>query len=71
MNAQEIAQIQTYLRQLFGNQELRVKQGAKEDMADIALKDEFLGVIYRDNEDGDVSYNFHMSILQMDLPDSS
>lgn len=70
MTAQELARIQAYLRNLFGNQELSVKQGAKEEMANVALGDEFLGVIYRDSEDGDVSYNFHMGILQMDLPDA-
>ena len=71
MTAQELSQIEAYLRRLFGNEELRVKQGAKAEMANVAIRDEFLGVIYRDSEDGDVSYNFHMGILQMDLPEPS
>jgi Protein of unknown function (DUF3126) len=31
------------------------------------LGEEFLGVIYRDEEDGELSYNFSMAILEMDL----
>jgi hypothetical protein len=31
------------------------------------IDDEFVGVIYRDDEDGDLSYNFTMAILDIDL----
>ena len=33
------------------------------------MSDEFIGVLYKDDEDGDVSYDFNMSILEFDLPD--
>ena len=29
---------------------------------------EFIGIIFKDEEDGDVSYAFQMAILEMDLP---
>ena len=35
--------------------------------AEVYIGDEFLGVIYRDDEDGDLSYNFSMAILDVDL----
>ncbi|MDP8995895.1 MAG: DUF3126 family protein, partial [Pseudomonadota bacterium] len=28
---------------------------------------EFVGIIFRDDEDGELSYNFSMAILEMDL----
>ena len=31
------------------------------------IGEEFLGVIFRDDEDGELSYNFSMAILEMDL----
>jgi hypothetical protein len=39
----------------------------KNDSAEVYLGEEFLGVIYRDDEDGDLSYNFSMAILDVDL----
>lgn len=35
--------------------------------AEVYLGDEFLGVIFRDDEDGELSYNFSMAILDIDL----
>jgi hypothetical protein len=34
----------------------------------VMLDGEFIGVIYRDEDDGDISYDFNMAILEMDLP---
>jgi hypothetical protein len=34
----------------------------------VYLGEEFIGIIYKDDEDGDVSYDFNMSILEFDLP---
>jgi hypothetical protein len=31
--------------------------------------DEFIGIVFRDDEDGDLSYNFSMAILDVDLDD--
>jgi hypothetical protein len=41
----------------------------KNDSAEVYFGDEFLGVIFRDDEDGELSYDFNMAILEMDLPD--
>lgn len=69
MNAKEIARVQTYLRKTFGNDKLTVaappRPGAP---VEVMLGDEFIGVLHRDDEDGEVSYAFHMTILEMDLP---
>jgi hypothetical protein len=39
----------------------------KDDSAEVYLGEEFLGVVYIDDEDGDRSYNFSMAILDVDL----
>ena len=33
------------------------------------IGDEFIGVIFKDEEDGEVSYAFQMAILDIDLPE--
>jgi hypothetical protein len=39
----------------------------KADSAEVYIGDEFIGVIFRDDEDGELSYNFSMAILDFDL----
>jgi hypothetical protein len=39
----------------------------KNDSAEVYLGEEFLGLVYIDDEDGDRSYNFSMAILDVDL----
>jgi len=69
MNKKEILIVQTYLRDKLGNQKLRLDPNtATKDSVEVFLDDEFIAVVSRDVEDGDLSYNFHMAILQEDLP---
>ncbi len=68
MKAQEIAQLDAYFKKTFGNDALKVRpRPRKDDSAEVYLGDEFLGVLYRDDEDDDLSYNFSMAILEVDL----
>ena len=48
------------------NLEVRVRP-RKDDSAEVYVEDEFVGVLFRDEEDGDLSYNFSMAILEFDL----
>lgn len=41
---------------------------ATHDSVEVFMGDEFIAVVSRDTEDGDLSYNFHMAILEEDLP---
>ncbi|WDI31657.1 DUF3126 family protein [Hyphococcus flavus] len=69
MDASEIARLQQYLGAKFSVPNLTVRGRAnKDDSAEVYLGDEFIGVIFRDDEDGDVSYDFNMAILEIDLP---
>lgn len=68
MNAQEIAQLQNYLRRRFNDEALTVRgRPNKEDSAEVYIGEEFIGVLSRDDEDEDLSYDFHMAILDVDL----
>jgi len=68
VDIQEIKKIETYLRRLFGNPKLRVvPRPKKEDSAEIYMGEEFIGVLFVDDEDEERSYNFQMAILGTDL----
>ncbi|HEY2136800.1 MAG TPA: DUF3126 family protein, partial [Xanthobacteraceae bacterium] len=64
----EIRKLEAYMRRLFGNARLRVvPRPKKDDSAEVYIGDEFVGVLFVDDEDNDRSYNFSMAILGTDL----
>ena len=66
MNNDEIIRVQTYLRLKFQNDMLTLKRGAKDDMVEVFMEDEFIGTLFRDDEEGEISYAFNMAILEFD-----
>lgn len=68
MNNDEIIRVQTYMRLKFENDMLTLKRGAKDDMVEVYLEDEFIGTLFRDEDEGEISYDFNMAILEFDLP---
>jgi hypothetical protein len=65
----EIWRIEKYLRNLFRLDTISVLERPKQqDSAEVHVGGEFIGVVFRDDEDGEVSYAFQMAILEMDLP---
>ncbi len=42
----------------------------KKDSCEIFLDDEFIGLVYIEEDEGEISYQFHMTILREDLLDS-
>jgi len=68
VDVQEIRKLEAYLRRLFGNAKLRVEpRPKKDDSAEVYVGDEFIGVLFVDDEDEERSYNFQMAILAGDL----
>jgi hypothetical protein len=64
----EIQKLEKFFRKRFNLASIEVKQRPqKEDSAEVYIGDEFVGVLFRDDEDGDLSYNFTMAILDIDL----
>ena len=67
----DVPRLERYLRKLFSNDNLKVvAHPKKNDMAELMIGDEFIGSIYRDEEDGEISFPFQMAILEMDLDEA-
>jgi len=68
LDAREIQRVEAYFQRTFRLPEMRVMQRPKkEDSAEVYIGDEFIGVLFRDDEDGELSYSFQMAILDFDL----
>lgn len=66
----EIWRLEKYLRNLFRLDTITLLERPKQqDSVEVHVAGEFIGVIFRDDEDGEVSYSFNMAILEMDLPE--
>jgi len=66
----ELIKIQAYLRSKFDNEGLAVRPRSQTgDSIEVLINGEFLGLVYKDEGDGDVSYDFNMGILSIDLPE--
>lgn len=68
MKPDEIAKLTKFFREKFNNPGMSVRaRPQKKDSGEVYIADEFIGVIFRDEEDGELSYNFSMAILDFDL----
>jgi hypothetical protein len=63
----ELKKLEAYFKRTLNPQIVVKARPRKDDSAEVYLDDEFLGLIYVDDEDGDRSYNFSMAILEDDL----
>lgn len=72
MKDQEIAKLETYFRRKFQMPAIKIKKRPRiEDSVEFYIGEEFIGVITRDDEDDDLSYNFSMCVLEMDLEEGA
>lgn len=70
MNKADLAKVERYMRRTFANQSIRVvSRPKKTDSAEVYVGEEFIGVMFLDDEEGDRSFNFQMAILAEDLTD--
>ena len=68
LTAEEMEKIQTYLQQFFWNPEIALHAGTGHDApAEVYVGKEFIGVVYKNSDDGEISYDWNMSILQEDI----
>jgi hypothetical protein len=68
VDVQEVRKLDAYLKRLFNNPRIRVvPRPKKEDSAEVYVGEEFIGVLFVDDEDQERSYNFQMAILGTDL----
>jgi hypothetical protein len=72
MNATDIARVERYLRTTLGSDRIHIEapktRGAS---VEVRAGREFIGTLHRDDEDGEVSYSLHITILEEDLPASA
>lgn len=68
MSPEEIKKLDAYFKAVFNNPELQVRARPKKtDSCEVYKGEEFLGVLYLDEDEGERSYNFSMAILDIDL----
>jgi Protein of unknown function (DUF3126) len=68
MDKNDCARLERYLRQLFRNTEIRVTaRPRKTDSAELYIGEEFIGVLFEDNDEGERSFNLQIAILNEDL----
>jgi hypothetical protein len=70
VDVQEIRKLNAYLQKVFSNSKIRVvPRPKKDDSAEVYVGEEFIGVLFVDDEDDDRSFQFQMAILEDDLVD--
>jgi hypothetical protein len=68
VDVQEVRKLDAYLKRVFSNPKIRVvPRPKKDDSAEVYIGEEFIGVLFVDDEDDERSYNFQMAILGSDL----
>jgi len=69
MQASDIARVEAYLRQTLGTDRISIEAPKNRGgSVEVRAGREFLGTLHRDDEDGEVSFSLHISILEEDLP---
>lgn len=67
-NPEEVSRLQAYLNSKFKNNNIALKMREKaKDSVEVILNGEFIGTIYKDEDDGETSYDLNMAILDIDL----
>ena len=69
MTRSEIWRLEKYLRNLFRLDTITLLERQQKDSVEVHIGGEFIGLIYKNDEEGDISYDFNMSVLEMDLPE--
>ncbi|MEF2073636.1 DUF3126 family protein [Consotaella sp. CSK11QG-6] len=68
MKPEEIRKLESYLKSRFAGSPIQVRAlPRKADSAEVYLDDEFVGLLSKDEEEGELSYHFTMTILDIDL----
>jgi len=72
MNRTEIMRLRKYLNDKFETGQFELEPGNQKDGSmELHFGGEFIGVIYRDEDEGEVSYALNIAILEEDLPTAS
>ena len=69
MSPEETKQLNDYLQSKINPKLVAKTRGKTTDSLEVYLEEEFIALIYKDQDEGEVSYQFQMSILKEDLED--
>ncbi len=68
MTPVEINKVEKYLCNMFNNQDITIEAPKKiNEPVEIYISDEFIGTVYRDEDEGEVAYSLQIMILEEDL----
>ena len=68
MNHDELMKLSRYLQTKFSNPNISLKPSVSDaSMAEVYIGSEFIATIYKDEEDGEISYDLNMSIIDIDI----
>lgn len=68
MQTDELKKLNNYLKKLFNSEDIVLKKFPnKTDSAELYKGEEFIGVVYKQEDEGELSYDLNISILELDL----
>ena len=68
MTSIELQKIESYFQKKFSNPSINLKPSKSDpEMAEVYISNEFIGTLYKDEDEGEISYDFNMSIIDIDL----
>jgi len=69
MQPTDYARVETYLRRTLGSDKIKVEVPKRKGASvEVIVDKEFLGTLHRDEDEGEVSFSLHITILEEDLP---
>jgi hypothetical protein len=72
MTSEEIRKVEEYLKNKFRNESINLKKRANnDDSVEVLMGTEFIGLLYKTEDEGEISFDFNMSILDIDLEGGS
>jgi hypothetical protein len=67
-SGEEITRVQKTLQKRFNNEEVTLRRREKaDDSVEVYMSGEFIALVYKDEDEGEVSFDLNMSILEEDL----
>ena len=68
MKPSDIARVEAYLRKTLGSDRIKLEVPKQRGASvEVRAGREFLGTLHRDEDDGEVSFSLHITILEEDL----
>ena len=68
MHSDEIHKVQNFLNAKFSGTDIKLKPREEtDDSVEFIIDGETLGIVFKDDEDGDICYHVQMTILSEDI----